>query len=390
MDKNFSIRAILFWSEVCNKMNDTDFEIFNMEQNSKEDVDDFKNLLNTPSVKIISGILSFFLISFTNAFNILVLMFEKHGGDPLKRSLINQLTAEIGYSMIIHNTICIPLLTWRIFFGPLYVGIAALSTFCKNIAMLWIMNCLTEVFIVKALMLYKFSYMAGIDDTFMSRFLLLENLGFVFLSQASRFYLGSMYESIEFQILSGIMVKEEPIFWSIYGIIMLLIFGLAYGSITVKKIRETFKEYKLQKSLRVTGKKTYLSLYVKEIKLCYLSYSERFSAINGYENQEDDIAAPLRINNIKYNVPLLTGIHFVVLGAVSCILFSIGIILDFLKVYVYANMDDKLIPYQTFLYRKCFLESILFSLVLPILYLTTKRDVLWFMKNTIKRSVNLH
>ena len=135
-------------------------------------------------------------------------------------------------------------------------------------------------------------------------------------------------------------------------------------------------------------------MYVKGTvlpKLCYLSYSERFPVIIGPENnREDKIAAPLRINNIKYNVPLLTGIHFGVLGAVSCILFSIGIILDFFKVYVHANMDDKLIPYQTFLYRKYFLESILFSLVLPILYLTTKRDVLWFMKNTIKSSVNLH
>ena len=95
MDKNFSIRAILFWSEVCNKMNDTDLEIFNMEQNSKERVDDFKELLNTSSLKIISGILCFLLITFTNAFNILVSMFEKHGGDPMKRSLKNQLVAQI-------------------------------------------------------------------------------------------------------------------------------------------------------------------------------------------------------------------------------------------------------------------------------------------------------
>ena len=135
-------------------------------------------------------------------------------------------------------------------------------------------------------------------------------------------------------------------------------------------------------------------MYVKGIvlpKLCYLSFSERFSVIIGQDNnREDKIAVPLRINNIKYNVPLLTGIHFSVLGAASCILFSIGIILDFFKIYVYDNMDDKLIPYQTFLYRKCFLESILFSLVLPILYLATKREVTWFMKNTIKRSVNLH
>jgi hypothetical protein len=85
-----------------------------------------------------------------------------------------------------------------------------------------------------------------------------------------------------------------------------------------------------------------------------------------------------------YNVPLLSGIHFGVLGAITFILFAIGITLSFLKLYVYATMDDKMIPYQTFLYRNFFLESFLFSLVLPIMYLATKKDELRFMKNMIK------
>ena len=378
MSEIFNIKAIHSGPEICNQIpseelfslqtacNDTDIEIFDGQQNSKDDVDDFKDLLNTSSVKVTSGILSFLLITFTNAFNILVSMFEKHGGDPLKRSLINQLVVQIGYCMVINNTICTPLLTWRIFFGPIYVGIAAFNSFCKNICMVWIMTCLTEVFIVKVLMLYKFSYMAGIDDTFLSRFLFLENLGFIFLSQLSRFYLGSMYESAEFQILSGIMVSEELIFWPIYGTLTNIIFGLAFGSITIKKIMEKFKECKLQQSLNV-------------------NIQENCFTIGGQENsQKNQIATPLKINNFKYNVPLLSGIHFGVLGAITFILFAIGITLAFLKLYVYATMDDKMIPYQQFLYRNFFLESFLFSLVLPIMYLATKRDVLRFMKNMIK------
>ena len=263
MSEIYNIKAILSGPEICGQItseesfslqtacNDTDLEIFNAEQNIKEGVDDFKDLLNTSNIKVTSGILSFLLITFTNAFNIILSMFEKHGGDPLKRSLINQLVVQIGYCMVINNTICTPLLTWRIFFGPIYVGIAAFNSFCKNICMVWIMTCLTEVFIVKVLMLYKFSYMAGIDDSFLSRFLFLENLGFIFLSQLSRFYLGSMYESAEFQILSGIMVSEELIFWPIYGTITNIIFGLAFGSIAIKKIMEKFKECKLQQSLKV-------------------------------------------------------------------------------------------------------------------------------------------
>ena len=370
MSRNFIFKAS--WSEMCRQINSeelfslsrtcnaTGFETFNMQENSKEHVDDFEDLLNTSSIKMVSGILCFLLITFTNAFNILVSMFEKHGGDPMKRSLKNQLLAQMGYSMIINNTICTPLLTLRIYFGPLSPEIAAINSFWKNVSMFWIFTYLTEVFVVKTLMLNKFSYMARLDDTFMSRFLFLENLGFLFLSQSSRFYLGSMYESIEFQVLSGIMVKETAIFWPIYMTVMLLIFGLAYGSITTKKLIEKFKDYKLQKRSKV-------------------NIQENFFTISGQDKTgENKMTTPLKINNFKYNVPLLNGIHFAVLGATF---FIIGITLTFLKLYVLATVNDKMIPYQTFLYRSFFLESFLFSLVLPILYLATNRDVLRFMKN---------
>ena len=373
MSQNFIFKAS--WSEMCHQINseellglsrtcnDTGLEIFNIQENSKERVDDFEDLLNTSSLKISSGILCFLLIMFTNAFNILVSMFEKHGGDPMKRSLKNQLLAQLGYSMIINNTICTPLLTLRIFFGPLSPEIAAFNSFWKNISLIWSIICLTEVFVVKALMLNKFSYMAGLDDTFMSRFLFLENLGFLFLSQSSRFYLGSMYESIEFQVLSGIMVKENSIFWPIYMTMMLFIFGMAYGSITAKKLMEKFKDYKLQKSSKV-------------------NIQENFFTISGQDkSRENKMTTPLKINNFKYNVPLLNGIHFTVLGTTF---FIIVITSTFLKLYVYATMEDKMIPYQTYLYRRFILESILFSLVLPILYLATNRDVLRFMNYIIK------
>ena len=218
---------------------------------------------------------------------------------------------------------------------------------------------LTEVFVVKALMLNKFSYMARLDNTFMSRFLFLENLGFLFLSQLSRFFLGSMYESIEFQVLSGIMVEEEPIFWPIYMTVMLFIFGMAYGFITTKKLMEKFKEYKLKKSLKVNIQENF------------------FTIIGQDKSRENKMTTPLKVNNFKYNVPLLNGIHFAVLGTT---VFIIGTISHLFIIYVYATMEDKMMPYQTYLYRRFFLESILFSLVFPILYLATNRDVLRFMK----------
>jgi hypothetical protein len=47
-------------------------------------------------------------------------MFEKYGGDPLKRSLKNQLISQFGYAMILNNTICTSSLTWRIILGPVH------------------------------------------------------------------------------------------------------------------------------------------------------------------------------------------------------------------------------------------------------------------------------
>ena len=62
---------------------------------------------------------------------------------------------------------------------------------------------MTEVFVVKALMLYKFPNMNGLDESFMSRVLFMVNLGFILLSQIPRLHLGGLYESYEFQIISG-------------------------------------------------------------------------------------------------------------------------------------------------------------------------------------------
>ena len=144
--------------------NDPNFNLFNFEQIATEEFDDFKRLFDNSNIKIISTIVSFYMITFTNFFNIMVSLFEKYGGDPMKRSLKNQLIAHWGYSMMINNTISTPLFTWRVFFGPLPIQISAFNSFCKNFSLVWTLTTMTEVFVIKALMLYKFSYMAGLDD----------------------------------------------------------------------------------------------------------------------------------------------------------------------------------------------------------------------------------
>ena len=102
-------------------------KIVKIKETVEGNMDDFKDLFNGNSIKIYAIIISLFQFTFTNAFNIFVSLFEKYGGDPLKRSLKNQLVSQVGYGMMIRNTICNPLLTWRIMFGPMPQGYIFIS-----------------------------------------------------------------------------------------------------------------------------------------------------------------------------------------------------------------------------------------------------------------------
>ena len=76
------------------------------------------------------------------------------------------------------------------------------------------------------------------------------------------------------------MLNEDSIFWPIYMTIMLFVFGVAYGSIITKTFMEKFKEYKLQKTLKIN-----------------------IQTLISTTSQD----TPQQINNWKYNGPLLTG-----------------------------------------------------------------------------------
>ena len=175
------------WSDELE--NKTNIEILAAieQQHLHDDLDDFRNMLDFPAFKIIAGIFGFVLITFTNVFLFSLSMFEKYGGDPLKRSLKNQIIIQFGYAMMLNNLICTPCLIWRIIFGPIYTKIAVFDSFIENISVTWMFLILTQTFVIKALMLFKFSHMAGLDDTFMARFLLLSNLGFAILTHGIRY-----------------------------------------------------------------------------------------------------------------------------------------------------------------------------------------------------------
>ena len=71
-----------------------------------------------------------------------------------------------------------------------------------------------------------------------------------------------MHESLEFQILSGIKIEDRNIFWKIYVAIMVSFLTIALGSMTVKKMIEKFKEYRIQKTVHVNIQKQNPQIYI--------------------------------------------------------------------------------------------------------------------------------
>jgi hypothetical protein len=150
------------------------------------------------------------------------------------------------------------------------------------------------------------------------------------------------------------VLTEDSMFWPVYMSLMLLVFGIAYGSIVIKKFKEKFKEYKLQKNLQIN--------------------IQKLVSTNGQDQSQENI---LHFNNLKYNGPLLNGVQFLSLGTLILI---VGGFFHFLYFYVrvFSETDHTMIRYQTFVFRRFFL-GFLFSVVFPILYLATKKDLRRFI-----------
>jgi hypothetical protein len=70
------------------------------------------------------------------------------------------------------------------------------------------------------------------DDEFIGRFVLIWNLIFLLITNSTRYWLGSMHESVEFQILSGIKVSYDNVFYPIFARVIGLICGIALICIT--------------------------------------------------------------------------------------------------------------------------------------------------------------
>ena len=281
----------------------------------------------------------------------------------MKRSINNQLVSQVGMAMILQNCVCSTVFILRFIFGPLHFGIALFEVFIANIYISWGFLVLAEISVMKALLINKFSWTVGINENFVGRFLLKFNIGYSLISQTARFvhkfysntfflnwffsqnfhfnsryFLGSFFDTVHFQLLSGIQVTIRPrLHGPIYLSIIFLTSGIAFVIIYIKKLRERYKEWKFHQNINVN--------------------------LNKQQRHEGQ----LQFNNVKNNFPLLTGfqiallVGFVLAGQVTFWLLE------------YTFNDSKYF-YKQFMFKELIFIFI-YNIVIPLIYLIKKKKM---------------
>lgn len=83
---------------------------FELEETTISDIqnnlDHFSELFDNVLLKICWVFLAFGILTFSNTYYFLIILYEKHGEDSMKRSLYNQLFSQASYPIILHNLVC--------------------------------------------------------------------------------------------------------------------------------------------------------------------------------------------------------------------------------------------------------------------------------------------
>ena len=83
---------------------------FELEETKIRDIqnnlDPFAELFDHVLLKICWILLGIAILIFTNPYYFLIILYEKHGEDWMKRSLYNQLIGQASYPIILNNLVC--------------------------------------------------------------------------------------------------------------------------------------------------------------------------------------------------------------------------------------------------------------------------------------------
>ena len=109
----------------------------------------FQDLIVDAPLRIYQGIVVIFTLLFGSIFYLGIVHYEHYGGDPLKRSIQNQLISAIAIAALMICYISNVTMTWRIQVGPLNEDVAMFAISSFRIFVTVIVINLSELMIYK-------------------------------------------------------------------------------------------------------------------------------------------------------------------------------------------------------------------------------------------------
>ena len=333
------------------------------EKNNGDIIDDFKGIFNPIGVRIIFFSLWTIYVTLSNAFFALMILYEKYGEDIMKRSINNQLVSQVGLAMILFNCVSSTIFLLRFIFGPLNFGVAVFETWIGNIYLSWTLLVLAEISVMNALLIHKFSWIVGIDEDFAGKFLLKFNLGYSLISQTarlvhklysntffiklifpqnflfnSRYFLGSFFDAVHFQLLTGIKFTIRPrIHGPIYLSIIFVTCAITFAITNIKKMKERYKEWKFHQNININL------------------------------NTQLPCEGQLQFNNVKNNFPLLSGFQ-------TALLVGFVLVGNLTFWFLEYTFNDSRYFYKQFLYKELTIIFI-YNILAPLIYLIKKKKM---------------
>jgi hypothetical protein len=143
--------------------------------------------------------------------------------------------------------------------------------------------------------------------------------------------------------------NKLPMFWKIYITVTLLISGISFVSLNIKKLSERLKDKQIKNKVNVMIPPPNTGQYCIEMK------SKQF----------------LKINNSRHNEPMFTGIQMI-----SVVSFAFSFVLG--NIFLSLFIDY----HKIFLYQVMIVEPLSLKVIIPIIYLLFRKDVRSFIYKT--------
>ena len=160
-------------------------------------------ILDSNTFKIFHGIASSFVIAIAFICYLGFIHYEYYGEDPMRRSMKNQLVAQICKVIFTYNILATPVVLWRVLIGPLHEQFILVTLFMRHCSGILIPLCFTEIILFQFFMLFGWKYYNYTNEVFMFTVISTFNTGFAIVTLISRWMLSKFNVSNKVNIESN-------------------------------------------------------------------------------------------------------------------------------------------------------------------------------------------